>query len=195
MMCSVEKCDKTTVSRLKPWCEKHYRRMLRTGSTDLVKPTTEERFWSKVDKSGPWCEAFQSHCWVWTRRINDHGYGQFMVDGKSVLSHRFSYGLVNQFVPPMLDHGCHVRRCVNQSHLRPATPKQNAENRSGPDRGSRSGVRGVYWVADCGRWKGQIKHGDQLLYLGLFDTIAEAEVAVIAKRNELFTHNILDRVS
>lgn len=194
MICSVDNCGRETVSQVKPWCEKHYRRMLHTGSTELHKMTTEERFWEKVDKHGPWCRSLQSHCWVWTRCLSD-GYGTFLVNGQSTLAHRYSYGLVHASVPPMLDHRCHVRRCVNTEHLRPATPKQNAENRSGPDRDSRSGVRGVYWVTDCQRWKGQVKHGGKLFYLGLFDTITEAEAAVIAKRNELFTHNILDRIS
>jgi hypothetical protein len=36
-------------------------------------------------------------------------------------------------------------------------------------------------------------HFRRLLHVGLFLTIAEAEAAVIAKRNELFTHNDMDR--
>ena len=32
-------------------------------------------------------------------------------------------------------------------------------------------------------------------YLGLFPTLEQAEAAVVAKRNELFTHNDMDRTA
>lgn len=35
----------------------------------------------------------------------------------------------------------------------------------------------------------RVKHNGVLYSAGQYDTIAEAEAAVIAKRNELFTHN------
>jgi len=38
-------------------------------------------------------------------------------------------------------------------------------------------------------------HRPILVTVGYFDTIDEAEAAVIAKRKELFTHNDADRVS
>ena len=38
-----------------------------------------------------------------------------------------------------------------------------------------------------------MKHDGRRYYVGRFDTLAAAEVAAIAKRNELFTHNELDR--
>jgi hypothetical protein len=40
-----------------------------------------------------------------------------------------------------------------------------------------------------------VKHDGKRIYLNRFDTTPEAEAAVIAKRNELFTHNDLDRLT
>lgn len=65
-------------------------------------------FWQHVDKS--------SECWVWTRKINDSGYGTF---GKH-LAHRYSMKLhLGEMPAPSLvvRHLCHNRQCVRPSHL------------------------------------------------------------------------------
>jgi hypothetical protein len=40
---------------------------------------------------------------------------------------------------------------------------------------------------------GSVRHNKKLYHVGYFATIDEAERAVIAKRNALFTHNEIDR--
>jgi hypothetical protein len=92
-----------------------------------------------------------------------------------------------------IDHQCHRRDCVNPSHLRPVTRKQNQENRAGAQRRSRSGIRGVYWDSRDQRWRGGVRHNGRHVTVGGFDTAEAAEAAVIAKRCELFTHNDGDR--
>jgi hypothetical protein len=150
-----------------------------------------ERFWSKVDRSGD--------CWLWTAYINDAGYGHFGVrDGVTVKAHRFAYELVRGAIPEGLTldhrHTC-PKHCVNPTHLRPATDKQQQENRAGAQRNSQSGVRGVYWRQDRGLWQAQVKHHKKNICVGRFTTKEEAEAAVIAKRIELFTHNNADRIA
>jgi hypothetical protein len=49
-----------------------------------------------------------------------------------------------------------------------------------------SDVRGVY--PSRGRWRAQVVHNGKVFRVGTFGTIAEAEAAVIAKRNELDSH-------
>lgn len=148
----------------------------------------EERFWAKVDRSGD--------CWLWTAAVvANRGYGMFSISGRLTLAHRVSYELANGSIPPgmQVDHTCHVRRCVNPAHLRLATPKQNSENRMAAQRNSKSGVRGVFRHTTTGRWYGQVTHDGRKVHVGYFDDLADAEAAVIAKRSELFTHNVLDR--
>lgn len=58
-----------------------------------------------------------------------------------------------------------------------------------------SGVRGVSWHKDRRRWRAKVVHHGQSIHLGSFATVSEAERAVWAKRNELFTHNDADRMS
>lgn len=49
-------------------------------------------------------------------------------------SHRLSWFLKYGDIPPgmLVDHKCHNTLCVNPSHLRLVTPKQNSENREVP---------------------------------------------------------------
>lgn len=148
--------------------------------------TVEERFWLHVDRTGD--------CWLWmAATIN--GYGQFHpTSQRTVPAHRFAYELLVGPIPPgiLLDHR-HTcpKNCVNPEHLRLATKKQNAENLAQLPANNTSGVRGVRW--DRGRWKAEVGHHGATIYVGRFQTLEEAEAAVIAKRNELFTHNDLDR--
>jgi len=144
----------------------------------------EERFWARVDKSG--------ECWHWAGSTTG-GYGQFYARGKSIYAHRFSFELAHGTIPEGLfvDHVCHQRACVNPDHLRLATTKQNGENLSGAR--SASGIRGVYWHPKARKWAGRVQHDGVNYGVGHFSDLAEAEAAIIAKRNELFTHNDLDR--
>lgn len=144
----------------------------------------------KVDRSGD--------CWLWTACVTKDGYGRFYVgDGRRIiLAHRFAYELLVGPIPAEHEvdhrHTC-SKSCVNPAHLRPTTHKQNHENRRGAQVNSASGVRGVSRHTH-GRWQAQVKHHGKVHSLGLFDTVLEAEAAVIAKRNELFTHNDRDRL-
>lgn len=90
-----------------------------------------ERFWSKVDKSGP-VPDYAPHlgpCWVWTASLTTYGYGQFRTtDKRTVRSHRHAWLLTFGSLPAdglSLDHLCRVPRCVNPSHLDPVTHAEN----------------------------------------------------------------------
>lgn len=152
----------------------------------------EERFWAKVDKSGD--------CWQWMAAILN-GYGRFGVkqDGKQriALAHRVSYELLGHAIPAgmFLDHVCHNKACVRPSHLRLATNKQNLENLDGLTSTNTSGVRGVSWHKPTSKWRVGVMHNRKYHNGGYFASIEAAEHAAIALRNELFTHNILDRAS
>ena len=95
----------------------------------------EERFWSKVDRRS------EDECWPWKNRIGEGGYGRLSVGGRRIMAHRVAYELLRGPIPDglVLDHTCHNRdetcpggptcrhrRCVNPSHLDPATRQENA---------------------------------------------------------------------
>jgi hypothetical protein len=116
-----------------------------------------------------------------------------MSDGHRIQAHRWAYQQATGKILPrhiLVDHRYHCNpRCISLDHLREATQKQNLENRRGPQKNSRSGVRGVYWNKDAGKWYAQVNHHYKKIHVGCFDDKAEAEAAVIAKRAELFTHS------
>lgn len=76
--------------------------------------TVEERYWSKVDKSGD--------CWLWQASTNtNNGYGRFWANKEAghTLAHRFVWELVNGPIPDGMEvcHSCDTPACVRPEHL------------------------------------------------------------------------------
>lgn len=149
--------------------------------------TLEERFWDKVNKT--------NDCWLWIAATDSHGYGQMWTEPRKQPAHRISWQIANGPIPAgmFLDHLCFTHLCVRPAHLRLVTNKQNHENRPGAQANSSTGIRGVGWSKAAKKWRARVKHFGIEHHVGLFESIADAEAAVIAKRNELYTHNSLDR--
>lgn len=83
----------------------------------------EDRFWSKVDKSGD--------CWLWTAaKTFEGGYGQLGIGGKLVLTHRLVYEMTYGPIPAslMVLHRCDNPSCVRPEHLFLGTAKDNARD-------------------------------------------------------------------
>lgn len=186
-VCSVPQCNRTPKSLAVGLCTKHYQRMRANGTTDARRrPSVKDRFLAKVQKT--------ETCWLWTAGRDAHGYGQMGIGRKVFYAHRLAYELLVGEISPgyLIDHICHNIICVNPDHLRLATNKQNQEHLKGARGNSKTGVRGV-WEHRPGRWAAEVGHNGRNHYVGVFDSIEKADVAVTAKRIELFTHNDLDR--
>jgi hypothetical protein len=89
-------------------------------------PTPLERFIENT-------ELDQGGCWIWTGGRKKAGYGQFSVNGRKVIAHRWSY---QHFVGPIpdeyeVDHVvCNRPPCVNPAHLEAVTLQVNRERRN-----------------------------------------------------------------
>lgn len=184
--CSVDECGKK--HNALGFCESHYTRFRKTGRATVK--TVQERFDEKTKPQGD--------CIVWTRAVNKDGYGVFYFKGRMKLAHGAAWTLSGREVPAgmMLDHECRNPPCVNVNHLRLLTNKQNGENRSGANSDNKSsGLRGVSWNKKRKAWQAAVSHNGRTYNLGQFDDRQLANLAVIAKRNELYTHNDADRVA
>ena len=151
----------------------------------MPKPTTSAVFWDRVEKFGS--------CWIWAGPLDPQGYGRH---GR-FYAHRFAFELhTGKPIPEgrQIDHICHERACINPDHLRSVTNKQNGENRKGPNRNNTSGVRGVTWNKRHEKWCAKFRHNREYIYVGMYDRLEDAERAIIAKRNKVFTCNTTDRI-
>lgn len=150
----------------------------------MPKTTIADPFWHNADRTGK--------CWIWTGHVDPQGYGRY----KNTYAHRYAFELSKGkpiLAGNQIDHMCHHRACVNPDHLRSVTNKQNGENRKGPNRNSTSGVRGVTWNKRHQKWCAKFRHNGAYIYVGMFDSLDEAEKRVITRRNQVFTCNTKDR--
>lgn len=104
----------------------------------MYDPSTLDRFWSKVDKSGP--------CWLWTKHKDKDGYGIFWFNGKNVRAHRF---ILSVHLGRVIDekcslHTCDTPACVTLAplHLFEGTTGENNTDRHLKDRDAVGEING-----------------------------------------------------
>lgn len=147
----------------------------------MSRPDAEEVF-ARLTEPLAWSE-----CLLWMGAINwaRDGYGQMSVGDMKMGPHRYAWEREYGPIPDgkQVDHTCHVRTCVEISHLRLATARQNQENRAGARAGSGTGIRGVRARGD--RFYALVNSGGQAFWQGIFPTLDEAEFYAVVGRARL----------
>lgn len=121
--------------------------------------------------------------------LNGKGYARRnqkeRVDGRvvqrTVSLHRFIMGVTDPRV--QVDHENRRTLDNRKENLRLGSNAQNHQNLN-PNRGSRSGVRGVHWESQRGKWQAKVRLNYRHHQLGVYDTIEEAAAVVAAWRQE-----------
>jgi hypothetical protein len=123
--------------------------------------------------------------------VDNHCYYKVILckDGKT-FNKRIHKLVANEFIPNPLNKSCvdHIdnnRLNNNIDNLRFASHSENAMNRQIGNRNT-SGFKGLTFHKKSNKWMAQLIINGENKYLGLFETIEEANNARVKKANELF---------
>lgn len=102
------------------------------------------------------------------------------------MEHKVIWEMHNGSIPDgmVIDHINHVTDDNRIENLRLASKSGNASNRR-IQKNNTSGVPGVSWSKDSGKWQAKCKLNGRNHYLGLFDDLDEAELVVISARKRM----------
>lgn len=110
-------------------------------------------------------------------RKNRDGYSQIQIDGRKYSAHRLAWLLVHGRWPAnQIDHRNGVRDDNRLANLREALPSENQHNCRISARNT-SGIKGVSWNKQAGKWGAHIRVSRRQIFLGHFDNVELAGAA------------------
>lgn len=116
----------------------------------------------------------------------DQGYVVIGIDGALHMAHRLAWLYVHgEFPAGDLDHRDLCKDHNWLDNLRPATRSQNNAN-SKPPRHNKSGIKGVSFHKQTGKWRASIVINRKQRHLGLFERIEDAAAAYAAEAKSAF---------
>jgi hypothetical protein len=121
-------------------------------------------------------------------RFSPYGYITVKVDQIEYMAHRLAWFYMTGAWPTdQIDHRDRNRANNRWVNLREATNKQNHEN-IGLSCRNTSGIKGVRWDSQRGKWFAFITHHRRMQNLGRFADLDDAIAARRSAETSLFTH-------
>ncbi|ABK00179.2 HNH endonuclease [Xanthomonas phage Xop411] len=124
---------------------------------------------------------------------NSDGHLQVRVHGKKYLAHRLAWLLhTGSWPSKQIDHINGQKDDNRIDNLRECSNAENQQN-AGKRSDNTSGVQGVGWHKQAGKWRARIKVNGKQINLGLFHTLAEAAAARAAAKQQYHTFQPTER--
>lgn len=182
--CDFDDCTYTAVTR--GLCKGHYGQLSRGEEVRPLAFRTDRRT-PLTDRLAAGIREEPCGCVVWVGGKTPEGYGVINYDMARLFAHRVSFEIS---VGPIeegavINHLCGNPPCVNPEHLEAVTQLQNSQYKAKVR--SSTGVRGVS-LTEGGRFRAQARTLSDYRNFGSFDTLEEAEAAVVAGRAEMGFH-------
>ena len=181
--CTIDGCTSPVYIKSRGLCNAHNIRRRRYGDPLAGGPThyrdPEGAFKARTKRDG--------ECLIWAGAKSASGYGTLKAHGADTLAHRYAWERRHGPIPEgvWIDHICYRRDCVEESHLRLATPQQNNRNQPGSRRG-RAIPRGVYLDRRTGKYYVQVRADGETHYGGAHTDPWDAGKVAEAIRRDLF---------
>ncbi len=129
----------------------------------------------------------KSNSWKEVGTKSPSGYLYFLLNGKSLMVHRYiyeNYYCISLNQDQIINHKNHKRDDNRICNLEIVSNQQNCQYKSIP-KNNTSGVKGISWHKQNKKWRAQINVNGKNTHLGLFENIEEAKVAWVTKATEL----------
>jgi hypothetical protein len=118
--------------------------------------------------------------------ITAYGYSAIRIDATRYLAHRLAWLWVYSTWPKgEIDHANGDRMDNRIANLRDCSPGQNRQNMRAAHSRNKSGLLGVSWSKQKGKWWAQIAVGGKHTHIGFFENKEIAYEAYVRKKREL----------
>jgi hypothetical protein len=114
-----------------------------------------------------------------------HRYARIVIDGKDHKLHRIIFLYHKGYLPNIIDHINGDRYDNRIENLREANTYQNRQN-SRIYSTSKSGIKNVYWVSNCQKWRVAISINGKRKDFGMYLDLEEAKQIATSMRDKYF---------
>ncbi len=109
--------------------------------------------------------------------LDDAGYIRIKIDGIKYRAHRLAiFYITGEWPPDHTDHKDLNRSNNKWENIRPATRTENFGNQTKYSN-NKSGIKGVCWDKESGKWMAQIQIANKKIKLGRYKNIEDAAKA------------------